>query len=146
MINASRIILSTFLMILMIVFSSKGQTSGNIMIGGGFDIIKSDINTFAGKVQTGFEANYFINRSFSISGGFEIWSAGNNSVALGLRWYPISNLFTRFRGLIGQDDFGIGLGYAYVLNANWQIEGVGDYFLNQGELGLRMGVAYVIRK
>ena len=116
------------------------------MIGGGLDIIKSDINTFAGKVQTGFEANYFVTRSFSVSGGFEIWSASNNSLALGLRWYPISNLFARFRGLIGQDDFGIGLGYAHVLNSNWQVEGVSDYFLDQGELGLRIGVAYVFRK
>jgi hypothetical protein len=132
--------------ILLITYASYGQTSGNVMVGGGMDIIKSDINTFAGKVQTGFEANYFINRSFSVSGGFEIWSASNNSLVLGLRWYPFSNLFTRFRGLIGQDDFGIGVGYAHVLNSNWQIEGVGDYFLDQGELGLRIGVAYVFRK
>ena len=138
----------TFMILLLLActFRANAQTSGNLMAGGGFDLIKSDINSFAGKVQAGFEANYFITRSFSVSGGFEIWSTQNNSLALGLRWYPVSNLFARFRGLIGQDDFGIGVGYAHVLNSNWQVEGIGDYFLDQGELGLRLGVAYVFRK
>jgi len=124
----------------------KAQTSGNIMAGGGMDLIKSDINGFAEKVQVGFEANYFINRSFSVSGGFEIWSSNNNSFILGLRWYPVQKLFLRFRGLIGQDDVGIGAGYAHVLNANWRLEGITDYYLDQGELGFRIGAAYVIRK
>lgn len=137
---------SLTLFITFIAFQVYSQTSGNVMIGGGLDVIKSDINSFASKVQTGFEANYFINRSFSVSGGFEIWSTGNNSLMFGLRWYPVSNLFTRFRGLIGQDDFGIGVGYAHVLNSHWQVEGIGDYFLDQGELGIRVGVAYVFRK
>lgn len=129
-----------------LAFSTMAQTSSNIMVGGGLDLIKSDIIGFAEKVQTGFEANYFINRSFSVSGGFEIWSSNNNSLMLGLRWYPIQKLFVRFRGLIGQDDVGIGAGYAHVLNANWRLEGIADYYLDQRELGLRLGVAYVIRK
>ena len=124
------------------------QTAGNIMVGGGLDLIKSDINGFAEKVQLGFEANYFINRNFGISGGFEIWSGGgnNNSAMVGLRWYPIQKFFLRFRGLIGQDDFGIGGGYSHVLNANWRLEGMADYYLDQGELGLRFGAAYIFRK
>lgn len=138
--------LARCLILLPLAFSTLAQTSSNIMVGGGLDLIKSDINGFAEKVQTGFEANYFINRSFSVSGGFEIWSSNNNSLMLGLRWYPVQKLFVRFRGLIGQDDVGIGAGYAHVLNANWRLEGIADYYLDQGELGLRLGVAYVIRK
>jgi len=138
--------LASCLILLPMAFSTMAQTSSNIMVGGGLDLIKSDINGFAEKVQAGFEANYFINRSFSVSGGFEIWSSNNNSFMLGLRWYPVQKLFVRFRGLIGQDDVGIGAGYAHVLNANWRLEGIADYYLDQGELGLRLGVAYVIRK
>lgn len=127
-------------------FSASAQTTGNIMVGGGLDLIKSDINKFGGKVQAGLEANYFITRSFAASAGFEVWSAYNNSLMLGLRWYPVQKLFTRFRGLIGADDFGIGLGYDHTLSADWRLEGTADYYLDQGELGLRLGVAYIFRK
>jgi hypothetical protein len=65
---------------------------------------------------------------------------------LGLRWYPVQKFFLRFRGLIGQDDVGLGAGYAHVLNANWRLEGMADYYLDQSELGLRLGVAHVFRK
>ena len=134
------------LILVFTAFTSKAQTSGNIMVGGGLDLIKSDNNGFAEKVQAGFEANYFINRSFTVSGGFEVWSSHNNSLMLGLRWYPVQKFFLRFRGLIGQDDVGLGAGYAHVLNANWRLEGIADYYLDQSELGLRLGVAHVFRK
>ena len=137
-----------FVLLFSLAFSTKAQTSSNIMIGGGLDLIKSDNNGLAEKVQTGLEANYFITRSFSVTGGFEIWSSNNdnNSLVLGLRWYPIQKVFLRFRGLVGQDDVGLGAGYAHVLNANWMLEGIGDYYIDRGEVGLRLGVAYVIRK
>lgn len=137
-----------FLLLFPLAVSIMAQTSSNIMVGGGVDLIKSDNNGFAEKIQTGLEANYFINRSFSVSGGFEFWSGNNNnnSLILGLRWYPIQKLFIRFRGLIGQDDVGLGAGYAHVLNANWRLEVIGDYYMDQGAAGFRLGVAYVIRK
>jgi hypothetical protein len=141
--------LATFILSICVSFLAthvNAQTTGNIMLGWGMDIIKSDINGVFGKVQTGAELNYFVNRSIGLTGGVEIWST-NSYALLGIRWYPDRKIITRFRALVGQDtEFAIGAGYAHVLSANWRLEGLADYYLDSGELGLRIGIAYIFRK
>lgn len=135
-----------FAAIAVLVFSgfAHGQRSGNLMIGGGLDLIKSDFNEFGGKVQMGFEVNYFIISTFSVSGGAEFWTQGSNSLAIGMRWYPVSNVFFRFRGLIGENDISTGLGFSKPLNKNWRLETTGDYYF-VGDFGVRLGVAYLLK-
>ena len=91
---------------------SYTQSTGSIMIGGGLDLLKSDNNKIADKAQVGFEVNYFLLRNYSVTGGLEIWTQGNESLILGMRWYPVENIFARFRGLIGnKSEVSLGAGY-----------------------------------
>jgi len=121
------------------------QSSGSFMIGVGGDVIKTDIRNFADKGQMGAELNYFIIRNFTVTGGFELWTAGRESFVLGMRYYPVKNLFARFRGLIGANQVDLGAGYSYPLNKNWKIEGIGDFYFDSSEFAFRIGVAYLIR-
>ena len=61
--------------------------------------------------------NYFLIRKFSVSGGFEVWTGNDNnsSLVLGMRWYPLKKIFTRFRGLVGENDIAIGHRRVYTL-------------------------------
>jgi hypothetical protein len=138
----------TILLILFITFkaSTFAQSSREFMIGGGLDMIKSDINSVFDKAQVGFELNYFINRSFSVSGGYEIWSNSSNSFVAGFRWYAANNLFLRYRGLIGVDNFSFGLGYGYPVTSQLRAEVMGDYYVNGNDVSLRAGISYILRK
>ena len=141
-----KILVGLVFLTLTLTHNINAQNSGNVMLAGGLDIIKSDINSFAGKVQTGLEAHYFINRSFSADIGFEIWSDSENSFVFGIRYYPGSRWFARARGLLGVDDFSLGGGYSHPLTNNWRVEGIADYYFDQGELGIRAGLAYIFRR
>jgi len=122
------------------------QSSREFMIGGGIDIIKTDIESVFDKAQVGFELNYFVSRSFSVTGGYEIWSNRSNSVVAGFRWYPANNLFLRYRGLIGVDNFSFGLGYGYPISSQLRAEVIGDYYVNGSNVSIRGGLAYILRK
>jgi hypothetical protein len=128
-----------------VVFSPAfAQGTSDFMIGGGFDVIKTDNTRLLDKAQVGFEANFYVITKFSVSAGVEMWTYRDESFAFGTRWYPINHLFMRFRGLIGENDFNIGLGGAIPMRRNWRIELIGDYYF-AGEFALRTGLAYVIR-
>lgn len=114
------------------------------MIGGGFDFIKTDNSKILDKAQVGIEASYFVITKFSVTAGVEMWTYRDESFAFGTRWYPFTGLFMRFRGLIGENDFNIGVGGAIPMRRNWRIEVIGDYYFD-GEFALRTGLAYVIR-
>ncbi|MCH8232621.1 MAG: hypothetical protein IIB82_08270 [Bacteroidetes bacterium] len=48
--------------------------------------------------------------------------------------------------MVGQGDLGIGAGLIFPLNATWKIEGMADYYTNQGEIAFRAGIALIFRK
>jgi len=121
------------------------QSRGSFMVGAGGDAIKTDIRNFADKAQVGAELNYFLLRNFTVTGGFEYWSAQQASFVLGMRYYPVRNLFARFRGLIGVNQVDLGAGYSYPLNKNWKLEGIGDFYFDSSEFAFRIGAAYLIR-
>ena len=139
-----------YLLLLLIVFllgfaQSSAQSTGSIMAGGGLDLLKSDIKNIADKAQVGFEVNYFLLRNYSVTGGLEIWTPGNESFILGMRWYPVENIFVRFRGLIGEkSEVSLGAGYWRNIDNHWRFEGMADLYF-QGDVAFRAGVAYLFR-
>lgn len=136
-------------LIILLLFLGSGsvyaQSRGSFMVGAGGDLIKTDIRNFADKAQVNAELNYFIIRNFTVTGGFEFWTPGNANLVLGMRYYPVRNLFARFRGLIGVNQVDLGAGYSYPINKNWSIEGMGDFYFDSSEFAFRVGVAYLIR-
>lgn len=120
------------------------QSSNDIMVSGGFDLIKTDYDKAFGKAQLGFEANYFVIRHFSVGAGVDIWGKQRNSFVMGMRWYANDNIYVRFRGLIGANDAALGAGYSKAINKDWRIDGIGDFYFDSGQFGLRAGVSYII--
>lgn len=114
------------------------------MIGGGFDLIKSDNDKLFDKAQVGLEANYFVTREVTLNAGVELWSNQNESFTFGARWYFVDNFFMRGRGLIGENDFSLGAGGAIHLKPNLRLEIIGDFYF-EGDFAVRTGVAYIIR-
>ena len=130
---------------LLAVVSAKAQGSGDILIGAGLDVLKSNNTGFGNQVQLGAEANYFINSEFSVTGGVENWTAGKTSLIIGGRYYIQENIFARVRGIIGDNDISVGGGYSYPLNKHWRVEAIGDIYF-EGDFGIRGGVAYMLGK
>lgn len=126
-------------------FHLHAQSTGNFMLGGGIDVIKSDINNIAEKAQFGAELNYFITRNFTVTGGVDIWTRGDDSFVLGMRWYPFNNFFLRFRGLIGANDNVVGAGISKPLDDHWLLDAMGDLYVDAGDVGFRVGIAYLFR-
>lgn len=121
------------------------QSTHDILIGGGLDIIKTDNPGVFEKAQVGFEGNYFVVRHFAVGIGAEIWTERRSSFVMGARWYANDNWFVRFRGLIGANEAAIGAGYAKPLTQYLRLEGMGDFYLDSTEFGIRIGLSYVIR-
>jgi hypothetical protein len=133
--------------LLVISFSviAKAQSTHDVLVGGGMDLIKTDIKSAFNKAQLGFEANYFVVRHFAVGGGAEIWTNNQkNSFMMGMRWYANSHVFMRFRGLIGANDASLGLGYAKPLNNNVLFESMGDFYF-KGNFGLRFGLGFILK-
>ncbi len=124
-------------------FLSKAQGTGDILIGVGFDILKSTNTGFGDQVQLGAEGNYFVNSEFSVTVGFENWTAGTTSLVLGGRYYIQNDIFARARGLIGENDISIGGGYSHSLTKHWQVEAIADIYF-KGDFAIRGGVAYLL--
>jgi hypothetical protein len=123
--------------------ASYAQSSNDLMVSGGIDLLKTDNNELFDKAQLGFEANYFAVRKFTITAGVELWTNRDESFVFGSRYYFTDNFFGRGRALIGENDFSLGAGGALVLKNNWRLELMGDFYF-EGEFALRTGVAYVI--
>ena len=133
-----------FLLFLGWVKVTIGQSSNDIMVSGGFDLIKTDYKDPFAKAQFGIEANYFVVRHFAVGAGAEIWTKQKDSFVMGMRWYANDNIYVRFRGLIGAYDAAIGAGYSKAINKDWRIDGIGDFYFDAGQFGLRAGVSYII--
>lgn len=132
------------LVLLLGVNMAYAQSTHDIMVGGGLDVIKTDINKVFDKAQLGLEVNYFVVRHFSVGAGAELWSQHNNSFVMGMRWYADENIFLRFRGLIGANDASLGVGWSKPIGTNWRFEAIGDFYF-KGDFALRGGVAYIIK-
>jgi hypothetical protein len=121
------------------------QSTHDVVIGGGMDLIKTDNNALFKKAQFGFEANYFVVRHFAVGVGTEIWTTNQkNSFMMGMRWYGNDHVFLRFRGLIGANDASLGLGYAKPLNRTVLFESMGDFYFT-GSFGLRFGLSFILK-
>ncbi len=136
-----------YLFFLAFIFSttfSTAQIAKDILVGVGFDLVKTDNEGFGRKAQFGVEGNYFLTRKFTASAGVDFWTGDHVSLVLGGRWYPVENVFVRARGLIGENDFSIGGGWAKPINEQWRFEAMGDFYFKVN-FAIRVGVVYVIR-
>ncbi len=104
--------LLSIIFISLISYTLQAQSSNDILVGGGFDLIKTDNNQLFDKAQIGLEAHYFVVRNFAAGAGFEIWPQQKSSFMMGMRWYALDHVFIRARGLIGANDVSIGGGWA----------------------------------
>lgn len=124
---------------------TQAQSTHDVLVGGGMDLIKTDNNALFKKAQFGFEANYFVVRHFTVGVGTEIWTTNQrNSFVMGMRWYANDHVFVRFRGLIGANDATIGLGYAKPISRNVLFESMGDFYF-AGNFGLRFGLSFILK-
>ncbi len=130
----------------LVSISARAQSSNDILVGGGFDLIKTDYNSPFDKAQIGLEANYFVVRNFAAGAGVEIWPEQKSSFVMGARWYAHDHVFVRFRGLIGANDAALGGGWAKPINENWRFEAIADFYFGQTEFSVRAGVSYIIKK
>ncbi len=126
-------------------FVSQAQSSHDVLVGGGLDLIKTNNDGLFKKAQLGFEANYFVVRHFAVGFGGELWTNHQkSSFVMGMRWYANDHVFIRFRGLIGANDAALGLGYAKPIATNLLVEGISDFYFT-GYFGLRFGLAYILK-
>jgi hypothetical protein len=134
-----------FLFFILAVTLSFSQSSQDFMLGGGLDLLKTDNEKLFDKAQVGIELNYFVIRKVTLTAGVEIWTRRDESFVFGSRYYFTDHIFARARGLIGENDFSLGLGGAVALKKNLRFELLGDFYF-KGEFALRSGLAYILRK
>lgn len=134
------------LILILTTIQLSAQSTKDILVGGGFDLIKTDINKVFNKAQIGFEGHYFVVRHFAVGAGAEIWTTGQkSSFMMGARYYATENLFVRLRGLIGANETALGVGWSYPLSETFRVEAMGDFYMVHTDFALRVGAAYVIR-
>jgi hypothetical protein len=138
--------LFSFAITVLIALSSHAQIAKDWMAGAHTDLIKSDNDGYFEKIQISTEANYFLSRRFTATGGLEYWSERRQaSLVMGGRWYPIPDAFVRVRGLVGANDFAVGAGWAKPLNEHWRFEALADLY-TRGNIAIRAGIMYLIRR
>lgn len=133
------------LIALSFVSYTQAQIAGDMLFGGGIDLIKTDNEKVFNKMQLGLETNYYFTRNLTGSAGFELWVGDKTSISLGGRWYMIDAAFLRVRALIGENDLSIGGGWTRPIGKDLKIEALGDFYF-EGEFGVRVGLVYVLRK
>jgi hypothetical protein len=123
----------------------QAQIAHDYMVALHGDLIKTDLDGIFKKVQAGAEFNYYLHKRFTVTGGFEVWTADEISFVLGTRWYPTDVFFVRFRGLVGMNDLALGAGWTKPLIGNLNFEAMGDFYF-QGDFAIRIGINYVFRQ
>jgi hypothetical protein len=132
--------------LLIVTLSASAQSTKDILLGGAFDLLKTDNQKLFNKVQLGIEGNYFIVRHFAVGAGVEHWTAGpTTSFMMGARWYPSDKLFVRFRGLIGANDAAAGVGWSQPFKNSFRLEAMGDFYFGTTEFALRVGGAFLLK-
>lgn len=135
---------STLLIILCLTVSA--QSTKDILLGGGFDLVKTDNDKLFSKAQFGIEGNYFIQRRFAVGAGIDHWTVNSTtSFVMGARWYPADKLFVRFRGLIGANDAAAGVGWSQPFKNSFRLEAMGDFYFGGTAFALRIGGAWVLK-
>jgi hypothetical protein len=140
-----KIPLLTLAGLLMVITSSRAQIAEDLMVGGHFDLVKTDYVNLLQKVQIGAEVNYFATRTITVTSGLEYWSTEGMSFLVGGRWYPKENAFVRLRGLVGANDLSIGAGWSKPMNENIRFEAIGDIYF-KFDFAIRIGIVYIRRK
>jgi len=145
--------MKVFIIALLCILAARlacSQTITNVMVGGGFDLFKTDNRKVFDKAQVGLEANYFVARHFAVGGGVEIWTQHSSSFVMGMRWYADDHFFVRLRTLIGANQASLGVGWSKPIAPDWRVEALGDFYLDGNLAGsapafaLRAGVAYIL--
>ncbi len=136
---------SLFILIVLTSAAASAQKARDLLLGSSLDLIKTDNYGFVRKIQVGAEAQYLFTSEISATVGVEVWTGESVSLALGGRWYPAENFFTRIRVLVGENDLNIGLGWSKPILENWKFEAVGDFYF-YGEFAIRAGVVYIVRR
>jgi hypothetical protein len=109
------------------------------------DVYKTDFAQPWRKLQAGLEAGYHVSEKLVFTGGLEFWNAQPTPmISVGNRFHPFGPAFIRYRALIGSDaDVALGIGYTYTLASRWQLQAASDYYLNEREIGFRLGLGYI---
>ncbi len=134
-----------FYLLVATAFFSHAQIANDVMVGGGFDLIKTDYNSFFDKAQIGGELNYFITKDFTATAGLEVWTDDQLSFVIGGRYYPVNELFLRARGLIGVNDLSLGAGWTKPIGEKVRLEAMADFYFDL-QFSVRIGFGYVFRK
>jgi hypothetical protein len=122
------------------------QAGGSFLVSTGVDLIRTDLSKVLERAQFGAELNYFYLHHLSFSGGYEYNINKPNQVTAGLRYYPLEPIFLRARALLGNGaDFGIGAGYTHNLSYRMRLEGMTDYYVQRKAIGIRVGLAVLIK-
>lgn len=133
---------TTLTFILLLHFTAKSQYLFNF----GLDAYKTDNRNpigFANKAQFGLEFNFFLLTQLSFTSGVEIWTDGGVSLIPGARFYPIQPVFLRFRPMLGREiDYAFGVGYARKITDIWRLEVMTDYYFEDSNVAIRVGVGY----
>lgn len=112
----------------------------------GFDLYKTDNRDpfrFVNKAQFSAEVNYFLIRQLSLTVGLEAWTNQGVFFLPGARFYPVDPFFLRFRPLVGKEvDYALGFGYGRQITGPWRLEVMTDYYFEDSNLALRVGVGY----
>src|SRR5262245_52986401 len=136
-----KLLIATFSLIMI---GASAQSTKDILLGGAFDLVKTDNDKLFSKAQMALEGHYFIVRHFAVGAGVEHWTTNTTtSFMMGARWYPTDKLFIRFRGLIGANDATVGVGWSQPFKNSWRLEAMGDFYFGSAEFALRIGGAYV---
>jgi hypothetical protein len=122
------------------------QATNDLMIGVQADLIKTNTAGYFKRFQVGAEGNFFFSEKFTITGGVEYWTQVRQfSLVAGGRWYPTSDAFLRFRGLLGANDFSLGGGWSRPVTGNLRFEALSDFYF-AGHITIRAGFTYSFRK
>lgn len=132
--------------VLLLAFTTGyAQYNEGTLIGVHLDLIKSDHDGYLKKAQMGLEANYFLSKKFTATGGLEYWSRNGASAVVGMRWYPVQDAYVRLRGMLGaNDDVSIGGGWAKPMTEKLRFESMADFYF-EGNFSIRAGIAFIIR-
>ena len=135
-----------YILALTLTFLSAVPAHAQYLFNFGLDLYKTDNRKpvkFLNKAQFSAEANYFLIRQLSLTLGVEAQTSDGVFFIPGARFYPVDPFFLRFRPLLGKDvDYAVGFGYGRQLTGPWRLEVMTDYYVEDSDLALRVGVGY----
>ena len=134
---------------LVLILCSAIPASAQYLFNFGLDFYKTDNRDpfrFVNKAQFSAEVNYFLINQLSLTVGIEAWTDQGVFFIPGARFYPVDPFFLRFRPLVGKEvDYALGFGYGRQLTGPWRLEVMTDYYFENSNLALRVGIGYKLR-